>query len=380
VFAGLCVLAGYLALFRAPTYRLWMLAVGATEWGHWLAWLLFAPFFRPWRAIVGFPGWLFGAFAGAAMLTPLLRALLLRTLPQRITHAFGAATPRTRPGAPARSQPIVLLDLFRGVPLPPVQRETLPCHAADGTASRVELYRPHGVARTAALPLVVVIHGGSWESGDPDQLPEVNSYLAARGYMVAALTYRLSPQHHFPAALEDVLAVIALLRERAPELGVDTERIALYGRSAGGHLALLAGYTLGEPAIRAVAALYPPTDLRWGHANPAPRRVIDSTAVLERFLGGGPDAAGAAYDAATPMLLAGATAPPTLLVHGRRDELASPVHSRRLAAHLRTIDRPHLLLELPWATHGFEANFAGPGGQLWLYALERFLAATLDGR
>jgi acetyl esterase/lipase len=379
MFAGLCALAGYLALFRAPTYRLWMLAVGVTEWGYWMAPLVLAPLFRAWRRALGFPGWLLGALAGLLMLTPVARAFLLaRKLPQRVERAFGAATPQAGPDAPARPQPLVWLDLLRGVPLPPVQRETMAFQAGDGTALRLELYRPRTLPDTGAgLPLVIVIHGGAWESGDPDQLPEVNRYLAARGYAVAAVTYRLAPQHRFPAALDDVLAAIEMLRGRAGELGLDGGRIALYGRSAGGHLALLAGSILGEPAIRAVAALYPPTDLRWGHANPAPRRVIDSTGVLERFLGGGPEAVSSAYDAATPLMLADASAPPTLLGHGRRDELASPVHSRRMAEHLRALDRPHLLLELPWATHGFEANLAGPGGQLWLYALERFLAATV---
>jgi acetyl esterase/lipase len=105
--------------------------------------------------------------------------------------------------------------------------------------------------------------------------------------------------------------------------------------------------------------------------------VIDSCGVLERFLGGTPEDAGAAYDAATPTVFVGPHTPPTLLIHGSRDELASPVHSRRLAAHLAAHGRPHLLLELPWATHGFEANLAGPGGQLLLFALERFLGAVL---
>lgn len=375
VFSALAALAGYLALFQAPTYRLWMAAVAATELGHWLLPLALAPLSRSWRRLVGFPAWAIGAAAATLTLTPLLRALpLARGLPEALARAFGEASPLAEPGAPPRRAPLVALDLLRGVHLAPVRHDSLRYRSPGGADLPLDLYRPHVSA--GSLPLVLVIHGGAWESGDQTQLPEVNRYLAARGYAVAAIGYRLAPRHVFPAARDDVLAALEQLRARAGELGIDGDRVALYGRSAGGHLALVAGYA---PAarVRAVAALYPPTALRWGHANPAPRRVLDSTGVLERFLGGSPEVAGAAYDAATPMLLAGPHAPPTLLGHGTRDELASVIHSRRLADRLAALGRPHLLLELPWATHGFEASLAGPGGQLWLYALERFLAAAL---
>ncbi|HWQ14114.1 MAG TPA: alpha/beta hydrolase [Roseiflexaceae bacterium] len=380
----------FLSLRRAPTYRLWLAAVGVTEWGHGLAPLALAALLRPYRRAIGFPAWTLGAAAGVVGALPLLRALpLARRLPDELVAAFGPVQPRTRPGAPPRPAPLVSLDLLRGVASPTVRCDRLAYRCAAGQELRLDLYRPlpacpsngpagKGVGGDeAGLPVVVVVHGGGWESGDAGQLPEVNRYLAARGYAVAAICYRLAPQHPFPAALEDVLAAVAHLKAHAMELGLDGGRIVLYGRSAGGHLALLAAYTARDPAIRGVVALYPPIDLRWGYANPAARRVIDSCAVLERFLGGTPETASAAYDAASPLTFVGPESPPTLLVHGGQDVMASPLHSRWLAQRLAAHDRPHLLLELPWATHGFEANLSGPGGQLLLYALERFLSAVV---
>ena len=72
-------------------------------------------------------------------------------------------------------------------------------------------------------------------------------------------------------------------------------------------------------------------------------------------------------------------APPLLLIHGGRDELVFAEQSRRLAGRLDQAHARHLLLELPWATHGCDANPAGPGGQITTWAVERFLAAAFQG-
>lgn len=69
----------------------------------------------------------------------------------------------------------------------------------------------------------------------------------------------------------------------------------------------------------------------------------------------------------------------TLLVHGAKDTLVWVRQSQRYAERLEGAGARHFYLELPWATHGFEFNRNGPGGQLALYALEQFLARELDG-
>ena len=71
-----------------------------------------------------------------------------------------------------------------------------------------------------------------------------------------------------------------------------------------------------------------------------------------------------------------ATVPPTLLLHGTTDALVWYRHSVRLAARLAEVRAPHVYLALPWATHAFEYNLAGPGGQLTRFSVEWFLAAV----
>jgi acetyl esterase/lipase len=365
-----------LAVFRAPTTLLWMLSILATEWGHWLVLPALAPLLPGWRrSWMGRLGGALGLLGALLALTPLLRAIpVARRLPAQLSAAFGAATPLEAAGAPARAAPLVVADLLRGVRPAPVRTSSL-VYISRGTRQlRLDLYEPP--ADRSAAPGVLVVHGGSWQSGASSDLAPLNSYLAARGYLVAALSYRFAPAHPFPAAHDDVLAALDYLKRNAAALGLDPARLTLIGRSAGGQLALLAAYTADDPAIRGVVSFYAPADLRYGYANPSNPAVIDSRGVLGAYLGGSPDAAPAAYDAAAPIGFVGPRTPPTLLIHGGRDELVTPVQSERLAARLAAAGRPHLLLRLPWATHGFDYFFGGPGGQLSTYAVERFLAAV----
>ena len=82
------------------------------------------------------------------------------------------------------------------------------------------------------------------------------------------------------------------------------------------------------------------------------------------------------YRAASPLQLAHPLAPPTLLFHGGRDELVWLRQSERLAERLTEVGVNHLLVRLQWADHGFDANLWGPASQIYLYVLERFLAAV----
>lgn len=361
-----------LAVFQAPTYLLWQVAVLVTEWGHLLALAALATLLPGWRrSRMGLVGGALGLSAALLALSPLARAVgPARALPGRLAAAFGPpAVPLARPA------PLVAADLVRGIALPPARPRSLVYSRPSGQELRLDYYAPEGAPGPA--PLVVVIHGGSWQSGDSTQLTPLNRYLAARGYAVAALNYRLAPAWPFPAARDDVRAAIAFLSAEAATLGIDPTRIALLGRSAGGQLALLVAYTAANPAIRGVISFYGPTDMVFGYNNPSNPRVIDSRGVLEAYLGGNPSSAPDAYTAASPLAFVGPDTPPTLLIHGGRDELVTLRQSERLAERLARAGRPHLLLTLPWATHGADFNFSGPSGQLSTYAIEHFLGSVL---
>jgi acetyl esterase/lipase len=332
------------------------------------------------------PGWqrsqkgriagVFGIVAAILALTPIMRATLVaRQLPIQLQSAFGETTLLANDNAPTRPEPLVAVDLLRGVDSPAVNVKSLVYSEVDGQTLRLDLYQPPSSPRPAAC--VIVIHGGSWRSGDSKQLAPLNTYLAARGYIVAAINYRLTPRWRFPAARDDVIVALNYLKAHADSLGIDPQRFALLGRSAGGELALLVAYTQHDPSIRGVVSFYGPVDMYWSWAHPGNPLVIDTHDIFRAYLGGSPEEVPAQYDAASPIRFVDSSTPPTLLIHGGRDELVSPRQSERLAERLAEAGAPHFVLRLPWATHAGDFNFSGPMGQISTYAVERFLAAVM---
>jgi acetyl esterase/lipase len=238
-------------------------------------------------------------------------------------------------------------------------------------------------------PFVVVVHGGSWRHGEKGELPHASRRLAAAGYTVVDVRYALAPAEPFPRGIADVKCLLGRVRERAAELGIDPARAALLGRSAGGQIALVAAYSAGDPRIppsclvadepvRAVAALYAPSDLVWGHDNPMVPDVIRGTESLQLYLGGPPAQAAEAYRLGTPMTWVDRAVPPTLLIHGGGDQLVSPIHSRRLAAALGGRGREVTFIEVPMGEHGMDARPGGVGEQIARHAVLDFLGARLD--
>ena len=109
-----------------------------------------------------------------------------------------------------------------------------------------------------------------------------------------------------------------------------------------------------------MVAYYPASDMSWSYANPTNPLVLDTKRTLEVFLGGTPEEIPDNYRAASPYVFVNADVPPTLLIHGTRDELVFARETRRLQERLADANGPHLYIEMPWATHGMDANLTGP--------------------
>ena len=376
--AILLLAAALIAVIPPQTYTMWQMSVAATEWGHYIAIAALL--------LVVIPGWrsstagkiaaIVSVIAIVVALTPVLRAIPVASkLPKRITAAFGSTQPLSLPGANPMMKPLSAARLFSRPRSPEVGISAMAFADRDGRLLELDLYRRKDA--TAPLPIVVTIYGGSWRGGAKGDIPQLNYYLAARGYGVAAISYRFAPAHPFPAQTDDVNAAIDYLKSNAARLRLDSSRMVLIGRSAGGQLALQSAYRKNDPVIKGAVSLYGPTDQKWGWDHPTNQRVYKSFITLSDFMHGDPVTAPDAYRESSPLNFVNAQTVPTLMIHGGMDPLVSVKQSQRLDSALAVARRPHLLVEMPWATHGCDYVSVGPCWQESTYAIERFLAAVM---
>lgn len=370
IYAGLFLLLSLLAVFRAPEYHLWMVSIIATEWGHALAVLSLLPFAPGWSTTSGGRYAVVLSLTSAFLfLTPLIRSRdVAANLPLSMEAVFGPSD--------VISTPLSLKNLLLGVPLTPVLQSAHLYSRSCGESLFLELYRPPQAIKP--LPLILVVHGGSWQSGTRLELDPLSRHLAARGYAVASVDYGLAPRSIFPGPVDDIRDALSFLKKNAAEHSLDMSRVVLLGRSAGAQITLAAAHDPEPlPGLKGVVVFYGPNDLFLAWRVPGPKRIIDSHKLLRQYLGGSPAEQPERYVLASPLLRAGKKSPPTLMIHGGRDEMVWPLHEYRLAEKLRAARVPHYFLNMPWATHGCDYNFNGPCGQLSTYAVERFLGFAL---
>jgi acetyl esterase/lipase len=372
------LLSGILTVIRAPSILFLKLKVVATEYGYVLAaaFALSVPLIRlarlsrPTRA-----AWGACLAAGITLTTlPVFRATAFAgDLSYRLERAFGSSTNRS----PRNEHPFCFRGLARLWPESRAGAERVVFASHPEYTLAFDLCRPPRWPSGGA-PCVIVVHGGKWTEGNSEDFAALNPRLARLGYVVVGINYRKADQYPFPAARDDLRSAVEYVKENAETLGVDSEKIVLLGRSAGGQLALLVAYEERDPAIKGVVSFYAPTDMRFGYRDATNPWIIDNEASLELYLGGVPDAIGTTYDDASPISFVSADCPPTLLLHGAHDELVHVAQSDCLASRLQEVGAPHLYLRLPWATHGFDHNLAGPGGQISTYAVCRFLEKVFE--
>lgn len=253
--------------------------------------------------------------------------------------------------------------------------------APDGVALRMDVYAPAGAA--PPRPAVIVLHGGAWLGGDKGRygLGLQNRWLAAQGFVVLEAQYRRGAR--WPAPVSDVKCAIRWVQANAARFGIDPARVALLGREAGGHLALLAAYTPdderfppgcfaeagAEPAVDgrvcAVIACGAPVELRLWPADPL--------GAVARALGGLPEDVPDRYAAASPAAHVRPGLPPTLLIHGQRDRRVPPSHAELLANHLHAAGVVTVVLRVP-TRHGVYGLPLGLVGPMIQHDSDRFLA------
>ena len=271
-----------------------------------------------------------------------------------------------------REAPFSITTLLAGVDVGQSRLlRNVPLGAPEGVPLTVDIYRP---ITDGSHPAIVQIYGGAWQRGAPGNDMVFAARLASRGYVVFAIDYRHAPAWKWPAQLDDVRMALAWIRANGAKYGADPSRLALFGRSAGSQLAMVAG--LQDPGVAAVISFYGPVNLTNGWRNPPRPDPIGSRDVLEAFLGGTPDQIPERYREASPISFVSGQAPRTLLIYGSRDHIVQPQYGRNMHAALREAGANSELVEIPWGDHAFDALPAGLSGQLSLFHVERFLASV----
>jgi acetyl esterase/lipase len=358
-----------------PNVTAWKLSVMATEYGHWLA--LFPAFLavlliRTTRRSLSTFLTAFALCTSAVLfLVPSVQAAIgFRSWLEKTDQAFGTESP---PKASAFSVTRLYLgNSDHAVNPVPLTFQDSPSKLVLDFYPAVETAAQNG-AEPGKSPWVMVIHGGGWNSGQKTELSELDSYLANRGISVAAISYRLAPKWTWPAPKEDAIAALHFLKEHATELRIDPNRWAVLGRSAGGQIAEDLAYSINDPTLKGCIALYAPADMDFAYEFGKEDDILQSLSLLRQYMGGTPADKAEAYRDASPIDWVRPGDVPTLLLHGEKDTLVWHKQSERLLDRLKTAGVPATLISLPWATHGFDYNINGPGGQITSALTERFL-------
>jgi len=268
--------------------------------------------------------------------------------------------------------------------------------ASDGSTRnlQLELMVPSGAS--APVPVVVWIHGGGWFQGSRTPIPSGVSALCSRGYAVASIDYRLTADAVWPAQMQDCKGAVRWLRAHADQYGLDPDRFAAWGESAGGQLANMLGVsgglgtvsvgsvsvdlegTMGGNAgqssrVQAVVDWYGHSDLLRLRFYPA-TTLHDPQGSPESKLIGGPIQKNPERTAtASPVSFVSPDDPPFLILHGTIDDLVAFNQSELLADALRSRGVPVSFVPVPNIGHGGPSFFSTTN----LQTVYQFLDAEL---
>ena len=244
---------------------------------------------------------------------------------------------------------------------------------------KLDLYRPKKLKEP--VPGLIFIHGGGWSGGDKKVYRLHASRYAQRGYVAVSIAYRFSGEAPFPAAVQDAKCAVRWMRTEGKRYGIDPNNIAVLGGSAGGHLAMMVGYSSDVKELegqgghqqvssrpQAVVNLYGPSDLT--------TPLGQASDLVHKFLGGkkyeeDPEL----YEKASPIHYLTKDDPPTLILHGTLDEVVPIAQSDVLAARLKKLGVPYTYDRLKGWPHTMDV--AEPVFNRCVFFIDRFLAQNM---
>ena len=277
-----------------------------------------------------------------------------KIIPLRLLHAMLALCCIMGYGSsclPEPIQPATPSGGLRDTTLRDLPYGTLP-------TQRLDLGLPAG--RTANTPLVVVIHGGGWSTGDKAELTFLLEGLKKRGFAVGNINYRLTlnSADNYAMQLDDVDSAVSFLLRQASTRVYNGTKVLLAGHSAGGHLSLSYAFTRNRARVRAAASLAGPTDLyamayyNFNLYNP----------ILQPFLGmplfPATSQSEQRYRNCSPRHLATASSPACIFFHGEMDPVVQPDQSSGMHGRLVQLGVPSRLISYPLTFHDWWTDAA----------------------
>lgn len=218
---------------------------------------------------------------------------------------------------------------------------------------RAFVYTPDDHDANATRPAIVFFHGGGWRSGSPSQFAPHCRLLASKGMVAVAVEYRLTRKHGVPAwkCLVDAKSAMRWVRAHAAELGIDPERIAVGGGSAGGHLAACIGLGVEDfdderddlsvsPAASAMVLFNP---------------VLNLAKIPDRYGWHGKNLKASPQDLVKP------GAPPAIIFHGTADTTVPYTQAEQFEKTMNEAGNDCRLVGFEGAGHGFFNYGRGDG-------------------
>jgi len=225
----------------------------------------------------------------------------------------------------------------------------------------MDIFRPNEAQ--AQLPAIVCIHGGGWQKGNKINHRKVAQALAARGFVTASISYRLSGEAQFPAHIQDCKAAVRFLRANAKKYGIDSSKMGAIGHSAGGHLVALLGTSGGvnelegdggnaefSSTIQAAVPMGAQTDF----LSERNRKISAEKEIWQKFLGGSRDEQPELYRLASPLAHLDKSDPPMWLITGENDDPST--HGDELRQRMTELGIPTGLTVITGAPHPFPAR------------------------
>jgi len=319
-------------------------------------------------------------------------SLLIFSLALTLAAKILLARPKALAGQPPKGYPnreallaayalkeLKLVDLNPPLPEGVKEQKDIEYGRIGDRRLSLDLFTPSQLPKP--VPGLIFIHGGGWKGGKRQDYRVYTTHFAKLGYVVATISYRLVPEAPFPACVQDAKNAVRWMRSQAASLQVDPDRIGVVGGSAGGHLAMMIGFSPhlkdlegsgGYPdvssRVSAIVNFYGPTDLTTPFAT-------NSGLVKALLSGKSYQEAPELYRLASPLTHLQKGAPPTLTFHGTIDEIVPIDQADSLDARMKALGLTHVYERLDGWPHTMDAS--QPVNEYAKTRIEAFLAQHL---